>query len=141
MSELLPCKLCGIVPMHRADGLIAHGTWSSECQLWESAWMTPEQWTKLMSQGDVVITWSEGQKEILAVTRQDEDGKILSVIAEAPPQAQGDDVLRDAMRYRWLRHGDNDESCVKLSADYGSDPFAWLLRTEELDAAIDAAMK
>lgn len=59
----------------------------------------------------------------------------------APPQTQGDDVLRDAMRYRWLRHGDNDEGCVLLYGGGVNDGVAWLLRTEELDAAIDAAMK
>ena len=34
--------------------------------------------------GSIVVTWSEDQKTILAVTRQDDDGKVLSVIAEAP---------------------------------------------------------
>jgi hypothetical protein len=52
---------------------------------------------------------------------------------------------RDAERYRWLRHGDNDENVLlvydkgrvrKFGASY--DNF-WLLRDESLDTAIDAA--
>ncbi len=35
-------------------------------------------------QGEVVITWNEDRTQILAVTRQDEEGRILSVLAEAP---------------------------------------------------------
>jgi len=47
-------------------------------------------------------------------------------------------VLReDAARYRWLRHGDNDEvilvPCTWTTTGY-------LPRNEELDAAIDAAL-
>jgi len=34
--------------------------------------------------GEVVVTWDADRSRILAVTRQDEDGRILSVIAEAP---------------------------------------------------------
>jgi len=45
----------------------------------------------------------------------------------------------DAARYRWLRHGDNDEDIIAYADD--ADPFSWLPRNKELDAAIDAAMK
>lgn len=41
----------------------------------------------------------------------------------------------DAERYRWLRHGDNDERVLK-GAYVG---VSFLLRNEKLDAAIDAA--
>lgn len=55
---------------------------------------------------------------------------------------------KDAERYRWLRHGDNDEH-VLLTHDgkLGVRPFdsrfdgVWLPRNEKLDAAIDAALK
>lgn len=49
-------------------------------------------------------------------------------------------MQRDAQRYRWLRHGDNDEHVLKFSneARCGTD-HVWLLRGEELDAAIDEA--
>lgn len=43
--------------------------------------------TKAQPAGDVVVTWDERRARILAVTRQDADGQILSVIAEAPAQA------------------------------------------------------
>lgn len=44
---------------------------------------------------------------------------------------------RDAARYRWLRHGDNDEGLIRSDGKTQH----WLLRNEELDSAIDAAMK
>ena len=52
------------------------------------------------------------------------------------------EAKKDAERYRWLRHGDNDEPLLKFSfeARCNSDDV-WLLRNDELDAAIDAAMK
>ena len=45
-----------------------------------------------------------------------------------------DEMRKDAQRYRWLRHGDNDETVI-----IGGD--AYLPRNERLDAAIDEAMK
>lgn len=45
----------------------------------------------------------------------------------------------DAARYRWLRHGDNDER-VLMRGPIHKD-YVYLLRAEKLDAAIDAAMK
>jgi hypothetical protein len=59
-----------------------------------------------------------------------------------------EEAERDAARYRWLRHGDNDET-VMLTYDSATrkarrfDPrrdSSWLLRSEELDAAIDRAL-
>ena len=98
MSELLPCKLCGIVPVHRADGLIAHGTWNSECPLWESSWMLPEDWTKLMGQGEPVA-WkytTNGANVWFSAVKPPEDaygaGTLIPLFA-APPQAQGDDWI------------------------------------------------
>ena len=46
---------------------------------------------------------------------------------------------KDAARYWWLRHGDNDEYIIAY-AD-GADKFSRLSRNKELDDAIDAAMK
>ena len=34
--------------------------------------------------GDIVVTWNHDRTKILAVTRQDKEGKILKVIAEVP---------------------------------------------------------
>ena len=36
--------------------------------------------------GEVVVTWDEQQRRILAVTRQDDEGRILKVIAQAPKE-------------------------------------------------------
>lgn len=44
--------------------------------------------------------------------------------------------VKDAERYRWLRHGDNDEQVMDLN---GSDDV-YMLRNEKLDTAIDVAM-
>ena len=47
---------------------------------------------------------------------------------------------KDAERYRWLRHGDNDELVlVAYERHTEMTPPAYLPRSEELDAAIDAA--
>lgn len=50
-------------------------------------------------------------------------------------------MAEDAARYRWLRYGDNDEHVLRFAgySRCGTDD-AWVLRTTELDAAIDAAM-
>jgi len=40
------------------------------------------------ARGEVVVTWDETHTHILAVTRQDDEGRILSVIAEAAPSRQ-----------------------------------------------------
>jgi len=83
--------------------------------------------------GDVVVTWNESRTRIMAVTRQDEDGRVLKVIAEAPPVPQADDkTLRDAERYRWLRDG----GIWRLPYDdHGAGP-----EFDLSEAAIDAAM-
>lgn len=56
-------------------------------------------------------------------------------------------LRRDAARYRWLRHGDNDELVMRSYGDKGgARPFdpkidgCWLPRNDELDRAIDAAL-
>jgi len=63
---------------------------------------------------------------------------IDQIKAQRDALAAENKVLReDAARYRWLRHGDNDEvilvPCTWTTTGY-------LPRNEELDAAIDAAL-
>ncbi|MFA9439448.1 hypothetical protein ACDA63_07405 [Uliginosibacterium sp. sgz301328] len=53
--------------------------------------------------GEVVVTWDQGRTRIIAVTRQDDEGKILSVIAEAPAAPAPDGV--DARLELWLTAG------------------------------------
>lgn len=51
------------------------------------------------------------------------------------------EALTDAARYRWLRHGDNDELCLgHLNMDDAPDDGFFLLRNDRLDSAIDTAM-
>ena len=52
------------------------------------------------------------------------------------------ELRKDAERYRWLRHGDNDDICIEFAE--GVDCYAddvWLLRGEKLDAVIDAGIE
>ena len=56
--------------------------------------------------------------------------------------AENKALSKDAERYRWLRHGDNDEPCLKFTQESRAGTNdAWLLRGHELDVAIDAAMQ
>ena len=55
-----------------------------------------------------------------------------------------DSMVLDAMRYRWLRHGDNDEKVLKTYTSRPSkpgEPTMFLPRNDELDRLIDAARK
>lgn len=60
-------------------------------------------------------------------------------------EAQAREIERlrqDATRYRWLRHGDNDEKVLKTYTSRPSEPgepTMYLPRNDELDRLIDAA--
>ncbi len=58
------------------------------------------------------------------------------VSVDAARAQQGAD-REDAERYRWLRHGDNDE--LVLCRGPVSKDYVYLPRNEKLDAAIDTA--
>lgn len=61
---------------------------------------------------------------------------LMAIVRIASPAAQGD--AKDAERYRWLRHGDNDEAVLQRGP---VDPsYVYLPRNEKLDATIDAAI-
>lgn len=47
-------------------------------------------------------------------------------------RAQVETLTKDAVRYQWLRHGDNDKIILHV---------AYLPRNENLDVVIDTAMK
>lgn len=133
MSELLPCKLCGVVPVHRADGLIAHGTWNSECPLWESSWMTPEQWTNLMGHGEPIaqVSLFDGKKCVTFYSYDAlHDTPLWTKLFAAPPQAQGDDTARLSWLIRKLSGKALRDAGVIYSAG-----------SETIRAAIDDAMK
>lgn len=52
------------------------------------------------------------------------------------------EAQKDAERYRWLRHGDNDEDILMSYSKFSQlrAPTMYLPRNEKLDTAIDAAM-
>lgn len=62
---------------------------------------------------------------------------LAAEITRLTEQIQG--MKADAERYRWLRHGDNDELVIQhgpVAPDYH-----WLPRKERLDVMIDQAMQ
>lgn len=59
------------------------------------------------------------------------------IVAEIEALRKECEALRkDAERYRWLRHGDNDERCIRLTSH--GEPY--MLRGELLDGCVDDAM-
>jgi hypothetical protein len=64
---------------------------------------TEPGWAELKTAADtaIVVTWDENRTRILAVTRQDCDGRIVKVIAEAPPAdtARADRIMELADLY------------------------------------------
>jgi rubrerythrin len=69
--------------------------------------------------------------------RRDDLRQTVREWVERHSTAEPPDVTleKDAARYRWLRHGDNDEQVI---CDEGGS--AWMLRMEQLDEAIDIGM-
>lgn len=82
---------------------------------------------------DALTAERDQLKREAALQRVSDFGQIQALTEER-------DALReDAERYRWLRHGDNDERVIKRGPV--AHDFVYLLRMEKLDAAIDAARK
>ena len=71
----------GVDDVHQTLGarIASLGDQIVRAQLVKAGWAPPEN-------GDVVVTWDEAKTRIVAVTRQDAEGRVLSVIAEAPAQ-------------------------------------------------------
>lgn len=66
------------------------------------------------------------------------DRERYECVARAVLAAAGSNQGQDAARYRWLRHGDNDELVIQhgpVAPDYH-----WLPRNDRLDAMIDTHM-
>lgn len=98
-----------------------------------------------------IAEWDDVPDDIEQDSRDDVDEALRSVreriyefrkrrdrAARAAPQPATADAV-DAQRYRWLRHGDNDEK-VLCNGPVAKD-YWYLLRGEKLDAAIDAAQR
>lgn len=95
----------------------------------------PAAQTDRQSEGEVTIVTNEAG-ECVAVTRTDDEHRILSVIWKrvAPPAAAQDEA-RDAARYRWLRNAAPFTILEDVMVeDAGRHP------QQQLDAAIDAAL-
>jgi hypothetical protein len=73
----------------------------------------------------------------------DGSGRYSESATPQPTKAREIERLRqDAARYRWLRHGDNDEKVLKTYTSRPSEPgepTMFLPRNDELDRLIDAA--
>ena len=73
----------------------------------------------------------------------DGSGRYSESATPQPTKAREIERLRqDAARYRWLRHGDNDEKVLKTYNSRPSEPgepTMFLPRNDELDRLIDAA--
>jgi hypothetical protein len=78
-----------------------------------------------VEQGEVVVTWDEDHRRIVAVTRQNEDHEILSVIAEAAPLPAVDleafkaEAMRLADEYateQWKEYGEPHAARAALQA-------------------------
>ena len=84
MSELPECRLCGEEPVaeKKHDGINVAYCDCLDCKLYGIEF-TPGEWRGLMDrpEGEVVVTRVESGS-IVAVTRQDNEGRMLSVIAE-----------------------------------------------------------
>ena len=61
------------------------------------------------------------------------NGMADALEAKAEVVAALDALTKDAARYHWLRHGDNDEAVIRQYREGGS----YLPRNEQLDEAID----
>ncbi len=80
----------------------------------------------------VLLSVAEALDLLTALRRLGELEEILDSLNEG--LATYDAVKRNADRYQWLRHGDND-TIVTVDPDNGGQAF--LLRAERLDEAID----
>ena len=78
----------------------------------------------------------------IAASKKHPEAHHVVPLYTTPPTQAADSVLEDAMRYRWLRHGDNDEKVLKTYTSRPSEPgepTMFLPRNGELDRLIDAA--
>ena len=108
----------------------------------------PEQETQPV--GDVIEAVhlvGFGRKDVGKDVRFDHSLPIGTELYTTPPdaakriaelEAELTEARKDAERYRWLRHGDNDE--VVMQRGPVDMTYHWLPRRERLDAIIDAAI-
>ena len=94
-----------------------------------------------------VLTWLFTHCRAIGMTCKSVSGKWEEDIALftinqkqriAELEAELDEARKDAERYQWLRHGDNDEAVMQRGPV--DMTYHWLPRRERLDAAIDAAL-
>jgi hypothetical protein len=119
MTDLRPEALLAL-----ADELEEQHTFSA---FWSAVDDAVATLRALAAQGDVVVTWDEARTRILAVTRQDDEHRILSVIAEAPAQPMaGEPVARVAELEQLLKVMER-QYAEALERIQKMQPVAWLI--------------
>lgn len=91
---------------------------------------------------DAIAALEAQAREIAELKAQEAELCTLYGLAQAECKklrAEIEELRKNAERYAWLRHGDNDEK-VLCNGPVAKD-YWYLLRGEKLDAAIDAARK
>ncbi|WP_139121043.1 hypothetical protein [Pseudomonas mosselii] len=82
----------------------------------------------------------KAQRDSLSTRLSDAGGKMLFMRSELESiKAERDSLLRDAERYRWMRHR-NLDTISQGGVFAGQTPENLVLNEETLDEAIDAAM-
>ena len=121
--------------MDHADWLDAQGTEIAHAVRDELLALRKEvhnlNWA-LGTPGYAEMATPEEQSEHVAAAGRVDD--LLARMAEN--KRKHDASMKNAARYDWLRHGDNDERCIRLTSQ--GEPY--MLRGELLDRCVDEGM-
>lgn len=102
------------------------------------------KWPELMGQGEAVAEVIENVVGVeIAWSHPPSHGRppVGTKLYTHPAPAVDDGVVRDAARYRWLRSNNVGPSQIEKVSDDYSPPYFTLKCENELDAAIDSAIK
>ena len=130
-TDLLPCPFCGgAASLHNDTDSPCWfvGCSNSACPIEPCHYADTE--------AEAIATWNRRTPTPVGV------GPYGYVDADRAITEIDDSIVLDAMRYRWLRHGDNDEKVLKTYTSRPSkpgEPSMFLPRNGELDRLIDTA--
>lgn len=134
-ARRLITQLRAVLQAQQSEHLSTHRKLAAETLRADQGWQRYEEanadrnqlrMNKTQQQCNYPICQSEAEQQRVAAQVH---GELYSGIT---------DDAKDAARYRWLRHGDNDELVIQhgpVEPDYH-----WLPRNERLDSMIDEAM-